>query len=109
MTLESKNQKDIINSELLNSYDIEYIFSNKTLNRVKNKPTIIDKNKSLLALKEKIQSIENCELKTNAHKIVFSARAGARGSLAKPASSARSTRGPCRSTSPTSWPLLGRA
>jgi len=72
MTLESKNQKDIINSELLNSYDIEYIFSNKTLNRVKNKPTIIDKNKSLLALKEKIQSIENCELKTNAHKIVFS-------------------------------------
>ena len=71
MTLENKNQKDIINSELLDSYDIEYIFSNKALNRVNNKLTIVDKNKSLLTLKKKIQSIENCELKTNANKIVF--------------------------------------
>jgi len=72
MTLENKNQKNITNSELLDSYDIEYIFSNKALNRVINKPKTFDKSKSLLLLKEKIQNIENCELKMNADKIVFS-------------------------------------
>ena len=37
MTLEDKNQNDIINSELINSYDIEYIFSDKPINRFKIK------------------------------------------------------------------------
>ena len=33
MTLEEKNQNDIIYNELINSYEIEYIFNNEPINR----------------------------------------------------------------------------
>jgi len=35
-----KNQNDIVNSELINSYDIEYIFNDKPINRIKTKPRV---------------------------------------------------------------------
>ncbi len=66
------NQNDIINSELISSYDIEYIFSNKSINRIKTKPQVENKFELLENLKKKIQNIDNCELKTNAKKMVFS-------------------------------------
>ena len=62
MTSRDKNQNDIINSELINSYDIEYVFSDKPLNRVLTKPKVENKSSLLNILKEKISNIKNCNL-----------------------------------------------
>ena len=72
MVLEDKNQNDIIHTELINSYDIEYVFSNKPINRIKNKIESGVKTQLLKDLKEKISNIENCELKNSAKQLVFS-------------------------------------
>ena len=47
MTLNFKNQNDILNLEKLNSNEIEYIFSDKPINRLKTKPQIEEKIKLL--------------------------------------------------------------
>ena len=65
------NQNDIIHSELINSYGLEYIFTNKSINRIKTKPQVENKLKLLENLKKKIQNIDNCKLKINAKQIVF--------------------------------------
>ena len=72
MILDDKNQNDILNSELINSYDIEYVFSDKPINRIKTKPKVENKSKLLENLKEKISNIDNCELKSHATQLVFS-------------------------------------
>ena len=72
MTSDEKNQNDIINSEIINSYKIDYIFSDKPINRFKIKPKVEDKTVQLKKLKEEIENIKNCELKSSANKIVFS-------------------------------------
>ena len=72
MILDDKNQNDILNSELINSYDIEYVFNNKPINRTKTKPKVENKSKLLENLKEKISNIDNCELKNHATQLVFS-------------------------------------
>ena len=71
MTLSFKNQNDILNLEKLNSNDIEYIFSDKPINRLKTKPQIEEKIKLLDKLRSEIESIDNCELKKNAKQLVF--------------------------------------
>ena len=65
------NQNDIINTEIINSYDLDCIFGNKPINRVKNEPLTLNKAEELVKLKERIQNIENCELKNHGSKIVF--------------------------------------
>ena len=65
------NQNDIINTEIINSYDFDYIFSNNPINRVKKEPLIVNKTEELKKLEEKIQNIEDFKLKKNATKIVF--------------------------------------
>ena len=72
MILDHKNQNDILNSELTDSYDIEYVFSDKPINRIKTKPKLENKSKLLENLKEKISNIDNCELKNHATQLVFS-------------------------------------
>jgi len=72
MIVKDKNQNDILNSELTNSYDIEYVFNDKPINRIKTKPKSENKSKLLENLKEKISNIENCELKNHATQLVFS-------------------------------------
>ncbi len=67
MILNDKNQNDIINS-----FEINYVFSNKPINRINTKPKNADKSQLLLNLKEKIQFIKDCKLKDNANKFVFS-------------------------------------
>ena len=47
------NQNDKINSELINSYDIEYVFENKSINRIKTKPQVENKSELLENLKKK--------------------------------------------------------
>ncbi len=71
MTKKILNQNDIINTEIINSYDLDCVFSNNPVNRVKNEPLVENKIEQLNKLKKKIQNIENCELKNNASKIVF--------------------------------------
>ena len=71
MTKKILNQNDIINTEIINSYDFDYIFSNNPINRVKKEPLIVNKTEELKKLEEKIQNIEDCKLKKNATKIVF--------------------------------------
>ena len=71
MILNDKNQNDIINSELVISNDIEYVFSDKAINRIKTKPKVENKDNLLKNLKDKIFNIENCLLKNNASKLVF--------------------------------------
>ena len=71
------NQNDNYNLELLNSVGYDYVFNNNPINRLKNKiniPKISSGNKTekLEKLKQDINSIENCKLKENASKIVFS-------------------------------------
>ena len=72
MVEKEKNQNDIIDQELINSFGIDYIFENKPINRIKSKPTIENINSKLNHLKEKISSINNCDLKNNGKQIVFS-------------------------------------
>ena len=74
MTKKILNQNDIINTEILNSYDLDGIFSNNPINRLKSEPTVEDKTLKLKNLKEKIQSIDDCKLKENGSKIVFADR-----------------------------------
>tara|TARA_B100001540_G_C15691542_1_gene589505 strand:- start:240 stop:944 length:705 start_codon:yes stop_codon:yes gene_type:complete len=72
MIVNDKNQNDIMNKKLLNSFEIDYIFNNKPLNRFKNKPIIENTIHKLNELLTKIKNISNCDLKNNANKIVFS-------------------------------------
>ena len=71
MIVKDKNQNDIMHSKLINSFEIEYIFDNKPINRFKNKPTIENINSKLNDLRTKIQNINNCDLKNNAKQIVL--------------------------------------
>ncbi len=71
MTLNLKNQNDILNLENINSNEIEYIFNDKPINRLNTKPQLEDKKKLLLELKNEIENIDNCELKNNATQLVF--------------------------------------
>jgi len=71
MVEKEKNQKDIMDQELINSFEIDYIFDSKPINRIKNKPTIENTNSKLNALKQKISNINNCDLKNNAKQMVF--------------------------------------
>ena len=66
------NQNDILNAELLNIIDYNYIFDEKPIKRIKTKPTLENSKSRLDSLKNKIGAIENCDLKKNASKIVFS-------------------------------------
>ena len=66
------NQNDILNSELLNIIDYNYIFDEKPIKRIKTKPTLENSQSRLKNLENKIKAIENCNLKKNASKIVFS-------------------------------------
>ena len=66
------NQNDILNSELLDIIDYNYIFDEKPINRIKTKPTLENSKSRLKSLENKIKAIENCNLKKNASKIVFS-------------------------------------
>jgi DNA polymerase len=72
MIVKDKNQNDIVDQELINSFEIDYIFEGKPINRFKNKPTIENINSKLNNLKTKINNIYNCDLKNNAKQIVFS-------------------------------------
>ncbi len=72
MIVKDKNQKDIMKQELINSFEIGYVFENKPINRYKNKPGIENIHSKLDKLKLKIENITSCSLKDNSNRIVFS-------------------------------------
>tara|TARA_A100001015_G_scaffold282017_1_gene345852 strand:- start:279 stop:983 length:705 start_codon:yes stop_codon:yes gene_type:complete len=71
MTKKQINQNDMLNSDFLNFVDDTYTFNNIPINRTINKPKVINKEFMLKRLKEKIEQIKDCDLQTNATKIVF--------------------------------------
>ena len=72
MTSQDKNQKDILDSNLTDLYEIKYIFSDKPINRFESKHEIEDKSSRLNRLRNEIENIDTCDLKSNASKLVFS-------------------------------------
>ena len=71
MTKKHINQNDILNKELLNMIDYNYIFEKKPINRIIAKPILENSKDKLEVLKRKIIEIKNCELKKNASRMVF--------------------------------------
>ena len=63
--------KEILNEAFLKSIESEYIFDNAPINRLKKNEEKGGIDKKLIDLKEKIKSIEDCELKKFAKNIVF--------------------------------------
>ena len=63
--------KEILNEAFLKSIESEYIFDNAPINRLKKNEEKGGIDKKLIDLKEKIESIEDCELKKFAKNIVF--------------------------------------
>ena len=43
MTLEDKNQNNIINSELIKTYNIDYVFNDRPINRINTKKCVRQK------------------------------------------------------------------
>ena len=76
MTKSGLNQNAKYVKELIDTIESGFVFSNKPINRFKivkkNEKTYNqNKNKRLLDLKEKINSIENCKLKDNSKNLIF--------------------------------------
>ncbi len=71
MTIDNKNQNDKINFELNKSFNIKYKYGNKPINRINPSSTYEGKYRLLDELKNEIQSINDCEIKKNAGKLVF--------------------------------------
>ena len=67
MIINDKNQNDIFDE-----MEIDYVFSNNPINRIHKIDEQENKTQLLVDLEKKIQNIENCDLKRNAKKIVFS-------------------------------------
>ena len=63
--------KEILNEAFLKSIESEYIFDNAPINRLKKNEEKSGIDKKLIDLREKIKSIEDCELKKFAKNIVF--------------------------------------
>jgi len=64
--------KEILNQEFLKSIESEYIFDNAPIDRFKKNKENDDASERLTCLKDKIKSIQDCELKKFAKNLVFS-------------------------------------
>ena len=65
-------KKQIINEEILKSIESNYVYNNEPINRFKKLNEPEDIKLQLENLKNKISLIDNCDLKNNAKKMVFS-------------------------------------
>ncbi len=66
------SKKQILNEEFLKSIESEYVYSNIPINRLKHETNNTNIRAELEKLRNKIEIIENCDLKNNSKKIVFS-------------------------------------
>ena len=67
MTIDNKFQNDI-----MDIFEIDYTYENEPINRVIAKPQVENKNIRLKKLEKEIDNIENCKLRDNGNKLVFS-------------------------------------
>ena len=67
MLLNPKNQNDI-----LQSFELEFEYENKPINRFHTPSEQVDKSSLLKNLEKEISEIKDCELKKNSNKLVFS-------------------------------------
>lgn len=67
MLLNSKNQNDI-----LQSFELEFEYENKPINRIQKPLEQLDKSVLLKKLEKEINEIKECELKKNSNNLVFS-------------------------------------
>ena len=67
MLLNSKNQNDI-----LQSFELEFEYENKPINRIKKPLEQLDKSVLLKKLEKEINEIKECELKKKSNNLVFS-------------------------------------
>ena len=65
-------KKQIINEEILKSIESNYVYNNEPINRFKKINELENIKLQLENLKNKISLIDNCDLKNNAKKMVFS-------------------------------------
>ncbi len=65
-------KKQIINEEILKSIESNYVFSKESINRIGNINEAKNIKLQLEKLRNKISLIENCNLKDNGKKMVFS-------------------------------------
>ena len=71
MEIEHKNQNNNNFEDVMDLFEIDYVYGNEPIKRTFNQPNIKDKQSLLENLKTKILNISNCELKKNSKQIVF--------------------------------------
>ena len=76
MTKKVINQNTKLNQELINTIEPKFIFADKPINRfnileTSNSTQQINKEELIKNLKDKINSIENCNLKENSKNLIF--------------------------------------
>ena len=76
MTKKILDQNTNYEQELINSFEPNFTFSNQTINRLNiSQNNLIENNKNkdkeLLNLKNRINSIENCNLKKNSKNLIL--------------------------------------
>ena len=72
MEIEHKNQNNNNFEDILDLFEIDYVYENKPIKRTFDEPNLENKQSLLENLKKKILSISDCELKKNSNQIVFS-------------------------------------
>ena len=76
MSKKELNQNDKIKLDLIDTFEPDFIFSEKPINRFKinnsnNAKNILDKAEKLSELKKIINSIKSCDLKTNSKNLIL--------------------------------------
>ncbi len=71
MEIEHKNQNNNNSEDIMELFEIDFVYENNPIKRVLDQPTLKDKQSLLENLKNKILNISDCKLKTNATQIVF--------------------------------------
>ena len=72
MEIEDKNQNNNKFEDIMDLFEIDYVYENKPIKRTFNETNLVDKQSLLENLKKKILNISDCELKKNSNQIVFS-------------------------------------
>ena len=76
MSKKELNQNDKIKLDLIDTFEPDFVFNEKPINRFKinnsnNAKNILDKAEKLSDLKKIINSIESCDLKNNSKNLIF--------------------------------------
>ena len=71
MEIEHKNQNNNNFEDIMDLFEIDYVYENRPIKRTFDKPNSGKKQSLVENLKQKISSFSDCELKKNSNKLVF--------------------------------------